>query len=195
MKSDTLIKSDIFNVELEFIKNENIKESTRIMLDLLPDYFYKEAASSTGKYHPKFALGDGGLVRHVKVATKIAYELFNIYKFDDETKDLILMAIILHDGLKRGLEENKYTLFDHPLQIGYYLKDCKDKLKLSDAQLERVIKMDASHMGKWNTNEYNPDIILPIPKTVEEKFVHMCDYLSSKKFINVEFDENNNILE
>ena len=55
--------------------------------------------------------------------------------------------------------------------------------------------MDASHMGRWNTNEYNPDIILPLPKTVEEKFVHMCDYLASRKFINVNFDEENNILE
>ena len=164
------------------------------MIELLPDYFFKEEASSTGKYHPKFACGEGGLVRHVKVAVRIANELFGIYKFDDETKDLIIFALLIHDGLKRGLEESRYTKFNHPILIGNYLKENKDKLALTDEQVERIVKMDASHMGKWNTSEYEPGVILPIPKTVEEKFVHMCDFLSSKKFMHIDFDENNDIL-
>lgn len=85
--------------------------------------------------------------------------------------------------------------FDHPLLIGEFLRSHKDELELTDEQIERIVKMDASHMGKWNTNSYEPDIILPLPKTVEEKFVHMCDYLSSRKFLNVAFDEDDNILE
>lgn len=188
------MKSEVFKKELESIKDENIRESAKMMLELLPDYFYRIEASSTGKYHPKFALGDGGLVRHVKVAVKFALELFNIYKFDSETKDLIIMAILIHDGLKKGREESRYTLHEHPLLIGDYLRENEDKLKLSKEQLERVVKMDASHMGKWNTNQYS-EYVLPLPTTVEEKFVHMCDFLSSKKFIGVEFDEANNILE
>ena len=44
-------------------------------------------------------------------------------------------------------------------------------------------------MGKFNTNNYS-DIVLPIPNTVTEKFVHMCDFLSSKKFLNVNFVNN-----
>jgi hypothetical protein len=125
----------------------------------------------------------------------MAKELFGIYKFDDKTQDLIIMALILHDGLKKNVPEERYTKFNHPILIGNYLRENKDKLFLSDEDLERVIKMDASHMGKWNTSDYDPGIVLPIPKTVEEKFVHMCDYLASRKFINVKFDENNNIIE
>ena len=49
-------------------------------------------------------------------------------------------------------------------------------------------------MGKFNTNNYS-DIVLPIPNTVTEKFVHMCDFLASRKQIHFEFDENNNIIE
>lgn len=187
-------KTEQFRTELNYIKDENIKKSAEAIISMLPDYFFHEAASSTGKYHPAYTLGDGGLVRHVKTAVTMAHELFNIYKFDEETKDLIIFAILIHDGLKKGLVEERYTRFDHPLLIGNFLRDNKDKLSLNDEQLERIIKMDASHMGKWNTNEYNPNVILPLPKTVEEKFVHMCDYLASRKFINVGFDEKNDVL-
>lgn len=188
-------KSKLFEKELSYIKDEKIKNSARTMLDLLPDYFFEIEASSTGKYHPEFTLGKRGLVRHVKAAVRLAQELFVIYKFDDETKDLILFALLIHDGLKKGMPEGKYTVHDHPLQIGSYLKENQDKLDLTLEQVERIVKMDASHMGKWNTNQYVPDIILPLPKTVEEKFVHLCDYMASRKFLNIHFDEFDNILE
>ena len=45
-------------------------------------------------------------------------------------------------------------------------------------------------MGIWN-KDFNDNEVLPIPKDKYERFVHMCDYLSSKKFINVEFDDVN----
>ena len=188
-------KIELFKREINYIKDENIRKSAEVMVSLLPDYFFHIPASSTGKYHPEYTLGDGGLLRHVKVAVKMAIELFGIYKFDDETKDLIVMSLIIHDGLKKGIPEARYTKFDHPILIGKYLEENRDKLFLSSEQIERIVKMTNSHMGKWNTNEFEPGIILPVPKTVEEKFVHMCDYLASRKFINVKFDEDNNILE
>lgn len=64
-----------FNKEISYIKNERIRNSLITILDLLPDYFYHIPASSTGKYHPEFTLGDKGLVRHTKAAVRIAYEL------------------------------------------------------------------------------------------------------------------------
>ena len=187
-------KKEVFNAELNYIKNEKIRNSAETMVSLLPDYFFVEPASSTGKYHPMYATGKAGLVRHTKAAVRIAIELFGIYKLDDETKDLIVFSLILHDGLKKNIEEERYTRFDHPLLIANYIKDNKDKLELTDEQIERVSKMISSHMGKWNTNEYNPGIVLPVPKTMEEKFVHMCDYLASRKSIELRFDENNNVI-
>jgi hypothetical protein len=50
----------------------------------------------------------------------------------------------------------------------------------------------ASHMGPWNTSPYDKTI-LPVPETKEEKFVHLCDYLASRKLINIQFDENSMI--
>ena len=48
-------------------------------------------------------------------------------------------------------------------------------------------------MGEWN-KDYEGNEILPIPKSKNSRFVHMCDFLSSKKFINIEFDKDDNII-
>ena len=50
--------------ELNYIKDENFRNNIEKILNSLPEYFWKVAASSTGKYHPEFSLGEGGLVRH-----------------------------------------------------------------------------------------------------------------------------------
>lgn len=191
-------KKDYFKKELSYIKNKNIKDSCETMIGLLPDYFFQIPASSTGKYHPKFTLGDSGLVRHVKVAVLIAKDLLSDPsigdKYSDDEKDLMLMALILHDGLKSGLTHNRYTQVDHPTLIKNYIIDNKDKLKLSADELKFVGKVIESHMGPWNT-DYNGNEVLPKPKTKYENFVHMCDYLASRKYLNVEFDNNNDIIE
>lgn len=183
-------KKEVFKKEIEYIKNDDIKESALFMIDVLPDYFFEIPASSTGKYHPKFAVSEHGLVKHTKVAVRIAYELLSnpvINKFNDREKDLIIMALLLHDGVKSGLNHERYTRFDHPLLIANYIKENKSNLKLTDKEIDDLCKMISSHMGVWNT-DYNGNEILPIPKTAKERFVHMCDYLSSKKFMNINFD-------
>ena len=58
--------------EIELIKDEELKKFAKYCMDKVPEYFFHVAASSTGKYHPAYTLGEGGLVRHVKAAVKIA---------------------------------------------------------------------------------------------------------------------------
>lgn len=192
------MKSDIFNKEISYIKNDKYKENVRIYLELLPDYFYHVPASSTGKYHPSFALGEGGLVRHTKVAVRMANEIIGGKtigdKFTSDEKDLVLFSLMLHDGLKEGFVQEKYTRFDHPVLMANFIKDNKAKTTLSDKEIELISSMIASHMGEWNTNPYS-DVVLPIPSNKYEKMVHMCDMLASRKFIDVKFDNNDNIVE
>ena len=183
-------KSEVFNEELQYIKNKDIKDATIFMINLLPDYFFEIPASSTGKYHPSFAASNNGLVKHTKVAVRIAIELLSnpaLHRFDDRTKDLIIMSLILHDGIKSGISKEQYTRFDHPLLIANLIKENKTNLNLNDIEIDKISKMISSHMGPWNT-DYNGNEILPVPVSAEERFVHMCDYLSSKKFLDVEFD-------
>lgn len=189
-------KSSTFTNELNYIKNKDIKESAEVMIDLLPEYFFEIEASSTGKYHPEYALGQGGLVRHTKAAVRIAYELLNDPsigdKYTSDEKDLMYMALILHDGLKYGDPKEKYTRFDHPILISNYIEKSKNKLKLTEDQINFVKSVISTHMGIW-TKDYNGNEILEKPKTKYQNFVHMCDYLASRKVILFKFDENSNI--
>lgn len=187
-------KIENFIVELSYIKDEKVRDSLEIMINKIPDYFFTIAASSTGKYHPKYATGDGGLLRHTKAAVRMAEELFGIYKFPDYTKDLIIMALVLHDSLKKGMVEEKYVRFDHPLLAADFVRNNAAELKISKEDVEFVADAISSHMGRFNTSDYS-DVILPLPKTPEQKFVHMCDYLASRKVIKIDFDSENNIID
>ena len=189
--------NNYFKKEYTYIRNKKYRDNLDIILNLLPEYFFKVAASSTGKYHPSFSLGEGGLIRHTKVAVKIAYDLFlddsitNIFTQDE--KDMMIFALILHDGQKHGINEEKYTVFDHPLQISKFIKENSDKLTLDINEINFICSVIESHMGPWNTNQYS-NVVLPIPKNKYQKFVHMCDYLASRKYLDVKF-ENDEIIE
>ena len=191
-------KKEVFKQELEYIKNERIRKSAENLLELVPDYFFKVPASSTGKYHPSFSGGDGGLLRHTKVAVRIGKEVLSLEYtndlFTNDEKDLLLLSIMFHDTQKLGNPEERYTRFDHPLLAASFIKNNQDKTQLTDKEIELITKVISSHMGQWNKSNYS-NIELPKPSDKYEFFVHMCDYLSSKKFLDVKFDENNNVID
>lgn len=190
-------KIEVFKKELSYIKNSHFRENAEKLLEMLPDYFFEIAASSTGKYHPSFSLGDGGLVRHTKVAVRIAYDLLenevigNVFTNDE--KDMIILALMVHDGLKDGLVKSKYCIFDHPLVIANFIRDKKAELTLTEDEITLITTMIESHMGQWTTNPYSK-AVLPYPKGKYQKFVHMCDFLSSRKYLDVKF-ENDDIVD
>ena len=183
-------KISYFDKEYYYIKDDKKREDLKYLVSELPDYFFEIPASSTGKYHPEFASTKNGLVKHTKVAVRIAKELLDnpgLNNFKDNEKDIIIMALTLHDGLKKGNPEEKYTKVDHPLLASSFIRERKDKLSLNNEELDLLTRIISSHMGIWN-KDFNDNEVLPIPKDKYERFVHMCDYLSSKKFLDVEFD-------
>lgn len=190
-------REKIFEIELDYIKNEKYKENTKKLLELVPDYFFEVPAASTGKYHPAFAQGEKGLVRHTKVAIRIAKDILDVEYmnngFTKDEKDLILIALLFHDSHKLGKTKERYTRFDHPLLAANFIRENKEKTTFTDKEIELLASTIASHMGQWNKSEYS-DVILSKPKNKYEFFVHMCDYLSSKKYLDVKFDENSNII-
>ena len=180
-------KLKYFTKEISYIKNENNKKDIEYLINLLPEYFFTIPASSTGKYHPKYAGTKNGLVKHTKAAVRIAYDLFEtINNFTDNDKDLIIMALIMHDGLKKGLIEEQYTRFDHPLLVSKLIMENVSKLNMDIDDVRKMCMMIESHMGKWNTNKYSK-VELPIPTTEIQRFVHRCDYLASRMYLNVKF--------
>ncbi len=193
-----MTKKEVFKTEINYLKNPKYQENVKTLIELVPDYFFIIPAASTGKYHPQFAQGEAGLVRHTKAALKIAKDILSLEYmnniFTNDEKDLLLIAIMFHDTHKLGVPKEKYTRFDHPLLAASFIKDNQDKTTFTDKEINIITKTISSHMGQWNTNSYS-NITLPKPNDKYEFFVHMCDFLSSKKYLDVKFDKYNNIIE
>ena len=188
----------MFYRELSYIKDNELKESLKKIIESLPSYWFSVAAASTGKYHPDYAQGDGGLLRHSKAAMMIGYELLSDPsigdKYTNREKDLMLISLLVHDGLKLGNPKEKYTRFDHPILMGKYILNNKDKFNLTEKDASFMNDVIKTHMGPWIV-DYNGNEVLEKPKNKYQNFVHMCDFLASRKKLLVVFDENNNIVE
>lgn len=187
-------KAIVFNTELNYIDNVKIRDSAIYLLEKLPDYFYSMPGSLSKFPHPDFAMGEGGLVRHTKAAVRVAIELFrdnvfNTFEFKEHIQDLIILALLLHDGFKQGYEATGQALFEHPLIASKFVLDNMANIPMDNIDILKVARMIASHMGPWNVDKTGK-IILPIPKQADEIFVHQCDYLSSRNFIDIKFIDN-----
>lgn len=186
-------REEIFAEQIEYIKNERYKRSVKTLLELVPDYFFEIPASSTGKYHPEFSLGAGGLLRHTKVAVEIAKDILSLEymnnEFTEDQKDLMLISLIFHDSFKSGWPKEQYTRVDHPLLASDFFKNNKDKIEFTDDEIDFIGSCISSHMGQW-TQDYSGNEILPKPNDKYQMLVHTCDYLSSRKYLDVKFDNN-----
>jgi len=188
---------EVFKKELEYIKDESIRNFTEQTILKLPDYFFEMGASSSGKYHPKFCLGEGGLVKHVKVAVTIAMDLMQLEmmnSYTDVERDIVISSLLLHDGLKKGLGDCKYTVTEHPLLIAQFVNEDSELSNILDKGVLKLITgCLQSHMGQWVTDYKTKRDILPKPKGKLQNFVHLCDYLGSRKYFE-EFDFTVNVI-
>ncbi len=176
----------LFEKELSLIESDEIRGITAKLIERLPDYYFVIPASSTGKYHPDYAQGKGGLVRHTKAAVGIATELFRLESYEDiqKDKDFIIAALILHDGLKCGENNSEGTKAEHPLLMANFIKQNTENNEIANKIADLVI----SHMGQWNTQHDSTEEIVPKPTTKAQKFVHLCDYLASRKRLEYNFN-------
>lgn len=184
----------VFQTELKEIQTENIRKYAELAIqNVLPEYFFYVPASSTGKYHPEYAIGTGGLVRHTKAMARIAIDVLGLefLEYSQETKDIILTGCILHDGRKSGAEEDKseFTRADHPILMANALAEAECLRGIISEESENLLfDIISSHMGEWNTDYKSKKEILPKPETWSQFFTHLFDYLASRKYLTVSFN-------
>ena len=117
----------IFDKELNLIVDEELRMMVKsYMEERVPDHFWEDGASSSGKYHPKFSQGVGGLVRHTKAVVMFAEELLRMSSYaymKEEYKDYVIAACIIHDTMKYGLGEyDKSEYKNHARNAAYAFK-------------------------------------------------------------------------
>lgn len=146
---------------------------TKEALKMAPEYFWHVPASSTGKHHPSFAQGEGGLVRHTLAALEVANHLLSAYPQTEENQDNIIIALILHDTIKRGCPDTGRTVEEHPSLPREYYKNLT--AMIGEEEYTRIMDLIETHMGIW----YIP----PKPehsRISPAEIVHLADFIASK---------------
>ena len=174
--------SKFFEREINLIQSEDYRMFIRHYLDnYCPSYFWEIGASSSGKYHPSFSQGVGGLVRHTKAVVMFAEELLRMSSYmymQDEHKDFVIMACILHDTCKYGSGEfNKEFYKDHAV-LASALVDGAWLDYFGCGASEFFLSAIRCHMGQWSERENRPF-------TNIDRCVHMVDYMASRSFIDI----------
>ena len=179
---------------LATIVNDDIREFAKVLVEGLPAYIWEVGASSTGKYHPTYSLGLGGLMKHQIAVVRFLNYFFDLEQynvpFGDRKMDLMRVAGLVHDGRKSGeqtdYERSKYTKFDHPIQMANVVRNYDGKY-LNHDELEFIAHCIESHMGQWSTDKKS-STVLPKPEDVYQHFVHLADYLASRKDLTMAFE-------
>lgn len=189
-------KISVFINELNYIKDDNLNAFARELIANAEDYFFTVPASSSGKYHPQFSLGVGGLVRHTRCVAYFAMGAGESYNFDQHTTDLLVIAALAHDIKKQGHISNGHTVREHPLYGADYVIEMQSKFPnfITKEDAEKIAGAVRSHMGKWEgTREWVKDTtkeLFPMPKDGFEQALQMADYVASRKYIlSFQFDE------
>ena len=173
----------LFEREINLIVNEDLRMAVKSYMDEeTPDYFWTDGASSSGKYHPKFAQGEGGLVRHTKAVVMFAEELLRRSSYAymrEEYKDYVIAACILHDTAKYGISEyDKAEYKNHAANAAKSFADYAEQV-MDYKPSEFLLNAIRSHMGQWSTEKEDR------PFTNIDRCVHMADYMASRSFIDI----------
>jgi len=188
-----------FSKELGYIESIFVRALVQDILKEVPEYFFHIPASSTGKYHPAYALGEGGLVRHVHAAIGIARDLFEMdpTEFSKDEQDTIIAALILHDCMKAGTGTDLHTQTNHPTPMAMFVREFNLDHHLNwDGERQQALSplmgpiadLISTHMGRWVTDSHTKEVVLTPPETAMQKRVHLCDYLASRKHLEYKFD-------
>lgn len=186
-------KSKLFEREILLLESEDLRDFARWYLDnWVGDWFFKSGASSSGKHHPAFAQGEGGLVRHTRAVCMVCEELLRMSSYaymKAEYKDYARLACLLHDTHKYGgFIENHDCYKDHGFRASEAVREAWDTFFEGPAP-EMLLLAIKSHMGQWTENREDR------PFTNIDRLVHLSDYIASRPFwdipiINFEYMED-----
>ena len=179
------MNSNFFEREIQNIESEDLRDFVRFFFnEKVGDWFWKSGASSTGKYHPVFSQGEGGLVRHTRAAAWVCEELLRMSSYAymrAEYKDYARVAILLHDTRKYGSgdTEDKDCYKEHGRLAAEAVFNAWLEFFDQGEAPELLLMAIRSHMGQWVEDKDDR------PFTNIDRLVHLSDYISSWRFWNI----------
>lgn len=161
----------IYNQELRLLQNKEKQEKTLSLLSSSVSEKMKSVpASSSGKYHPLFAQGEGGLVRHSKAVAQTAYGLAGLLNVPGN-KDRFVVAGLMHDMWKLGPEGN--SSFTDP-KHGSLAAEALARVGMSEEA-----DLAGPHMGNFSKGQYKN---APKISKFDQRLLNNADWLMSRTY-------------
>lgn len=182
-------KIAVFEPQLEKFETEEMRLYCEDMIEQIPDYIFEMPSSTSGKYHNATQCLPHGQIYHIIMFSEIMnYRLAlkgNQEKFKSPTqRDAMRCAPIFHDALKCGANGAAFSVHEHPMLAGQWVRETQVEHDIDDKAKEAIARMCERHSGEW-TSSKKSKTILPEPENAMELFVHECDYLSSRNNIDM----------
>lgn len=176
--------SVFFEREILLMQSEDFRDFARWFFDTkVGAWFWKSGASASGKYHPAFTKGEGGLVKHTRAVVWVCEELLKMSSYAymrAEYKDYSRLACLLHDTRKYGAgnDEDKACYKDHGALAANAVNLAWQEF-FNEPAPELLTLAIRSHMGQWVEDKNDR------PFTNIDRLVHLSDYIASRPFWDI----------
>jgi len=193
------------------IEDDDLRSFTYFILSQSHPTFWEIPSSSSGKYHPDWENGEGGLIRHIRAVMAFAMSALRRYGYSYETvsdadenakvRDILAFAVLTHDWGKNGHPAKnwgKYTTKTHGEDASKIIKEemlpkfikffpeIKNREELEDMVNKACFAVE-HHYGVWSKAKFKPtdERLTDIARILQE-----ADYYSSRKVIkDIAWDE------
>ena len=183
-------KKAVFKELLDKFETEEVRLYCEDMIENIPDYIFTIPSSTSGKFHNATQCLTHGHIYHIimfgvimnyRLALKCNKEKFN----NPVHRDAMRCVPIFHDAVKCGWNGSTFTVHDHPMLAGIWVRETNVEHDIDGETKELIARMCERHSGEW-TSSKRSRVILPEPETEMEILVHECDVLSSRVDIDMQ---------
>lgn len=185
-------KVKVFEELLTKFETEEIKSYCEDMINDIPDYIFMIPSSTSLKYHNATQCKTHGQLMHILMFAEIMNYILDLEyvkeKTDPVKRDCLRCTPIFHDAIKCGLNGSQYSLHDHPLIAGKWIRETVVEHDISQELKDYIARLCESHSGEW-TSTKRSKVVLPKPETDDQFLVHLCDYLSSRPNLDMTYED------
>lgn len=182
----------VFETLLNKFEIEEMKDYCTDMIKEIPDYIFVIPSSTSLKYHNKTQCQPHGQILHMLMFGEVMNYILDLEyvkeKTNERQRDCLRCTPIFHDAIKCGTNGSQYTVHDHPLLAGEWIRDTVVEHDIDKETKAYIARLCESHSGQWISNRRS-SVVLPKPENDEQFLVHLCDYLSSRSNIDMTYSD------
>lgn len=186
-------KVKVFEGLLNKFETDEIRDYCADMIKEIPDYIFTIQSSTSFKYHNKTQCQPHGQIFHILMFAEVMNYVLGLEyvkeKTNERQRDCLRCTPIFHDAIKCGLNGSQYTVHEHPMLAGEWVRNTSVEHDVDADTKAYIARLCESHSGEW-TSTKRSKTVLPKPENDEQFFVHMCDYLASRSNLDMTYSDD-----